>query len=102
MEGTAFFRRLEGLLELMRQSNNDVASDEGNVDMVAHLIHNPRGGVKHKLESLLECELIEKDATYTLCLTILMQPGLSNAEALKQGRELHRLAGLEEETMVTL
>lgn len=56
--GDVILPAFEGLLERMMQSNINVASDEGNVDLVVQLVPNPRGGAKRKLETTLECEFI--------------------------------------------
>lgn len=62
----------------------------------------------------IECGLIKKKRHHMfvllnntpLCvavnLTLLTQPGFTNAEALKWGRRLHCLTDMQEEKMVTL
>lgn len=75
------------------QSNINVASDEGNVDLVVQLVRNPLGGAKRKLETTLDCELIRKKRRYLyvvlnqslLCFAVnlvhLTRPGLTDMEA---------------------
>ncbi|KAF7658101.1 hypothetical protein LDENG_00017440 [Lucifuga dentata] len=107
------FPAFEGLLERLVQSNTEIASD-ARLELVVQVVRNPRGGVKRKLEKTLDCELIHKKKQHLyvvvnkddrLCFAVnlahLIDPELTANQALEHGRELQRLASLNDQTPVT-
>ena len=54
--GDAILPAFEGLLEQLVQSNADIASD-ARLKLVVQVVHDPRGGVKRKLEKTLDCQI---------------------------------------------
>ncbi|TKS88168.1 hypothetical protein D9C73_023402 [Collichthys lucidus] len=55
--GDAILPAFEGLLERLVQSNAEIASD-ARLELVVQVVHDPRGGVKRKLDKTLDCEII--------------------------------------------
>lgn len=81
---------------------------------MVQVVHDPRGGVKRKMEKILDCKImrIKRRHLYIvdngndhLCFAIslahVIYPLVSDKQALEQGRELQRLAGLSDQTPVT-
>mgnify|MGYP001360620938 CR=1 FL=1 len=110
--GDAILPAFEGLLEQLVQSNADIASD-ARLELVVQVVHDPRGGVKRKLEKTLDCKILRINRWHLyivdnlndqLCFAInlahVIDPLLTDNQALERGRELQRLAGLSDQTPV--
>lgn len=64
--GDAILPAFEGLQERLVQYNANIASDV-TLKLVVQVVHNPRGGVKHKLEQTLDCDnTSQKTASFLL------------------------------------
>nr|DAC81317.1 TPA_asm: PolB [Larimichthys croaker adintovirus] len=111
--GDAILPAFEGLLERLVQSNAEIASD-ARLELVVQVVHDPRGGVKRKLDKTLDCEIIriKRQHLYIvdnrndhLCFAINLahvnDPLITDNQALEQGREFQRLVGLSYQTPVT-
>ncbi|XP_027136084.1 uncharacterized protein LOC113746038 [Larimichthys crocea] len=111
--GDAILPAFEGLLERLVQSNAEIAS-YARLELVVQVVHDPRGGVKRKLDKTLDCEIIRikrqhlyiRDNRHDhLCFAINLahvnDPLVTDNQALEQGREFQRLAGLSYQTPVT-
>ncbi|KAF7644047.1 hypothetical protein LDENG_00228980 [Lucifuga dentata] len=109
----AILPAFEGLLELLVQSNADIALD-ARLELIIEVVCNPRGGVKRRLEKTLDCELIRKKKRHLyvinnkddrLCFAIslahLIDPEPTDNQTLERGREWQHLAGLNDQTPVT-
>jgi len=48
-QGRNILPAFEGLLDRIVQSNNNIAADEG-VELIVHIVRNPTGDAKHKME----------------------------------------------------
>lgn len=111
-DGDAILPAFEGLLERLVQSNLDVAADE-RLDLIAQVVHNPRGGNRTKLDHLLDSEVMagkrrhlyvvgeRKDQLcFAISLAHVIAPGCTDEEAEAEGERLQRLAGLSKDTPV--
>jgi len=100
-------------LDELTQSNAQIASDT-NLELILQVVRNPTGGTKRKASKALECELIQKKKRHLyvtdncdnqLCFAISLahvsDPNRTDNQALVQGREWQRLAGLTDQTPVS-
>lgn len=112
-QGSNILPAFEGLLDRIVQSNNNIAADEG-VELIVHIVRNPRGGGKRKLEKTLDCEILKKkkrhlyivdDREDQLCFAIslshVFQPDFTDSQCDSLGKELQHQAGLDDQTPVT-
>lgn len=110
--GGGILHAFEGLLEQMVQSKTDITGDS-LLELVAQVVKNPRGSGKHKIEKTLESIQKKKHQLYVvqntndqLCFAInlvhLMDPKITDSQALEQGKVMQRLAGLSDQTAGTL
>ncbi|XP_061764740.1 uncharacterized protein LOC133557872 isoform X1 [Nerophis ophidion] len=109
----AVMNAFQDVLDLLVQSNVEILNDE-EIQVMVQVIHNPRGGVRRKIETLLEHEIHRKKARYLynplnsnnqLCFAIslasLLHPEFTDSQAVAEAEKIQRKAGLDEQTSVT-
>ncbi|KAF0042943.1 hypothetical protein F2P81_004280 [Scophthalmus maximus] len=111
-------RHFTGLAERVRpegiQSNGRIDEDS-HLEFVVQVLRNPRGGGKRKINKVLDCEILNKKQRHLymvhnknnqLCFVIsfaqLINPDLTDRQALERGRELQHLVGLSDHTPVAV
>ena len=104
----------EGVLARLIQSNAQI--NEGSpLEFVIQVIRNPRGGGRQKQYKPLDNEIIDlkrprlcvvENKNNNLCFAVnlahLTHPHFTDNQALERSKELQRLAGLGDQTEVTL
>ncbi|XP_056902762.1 uncharacterized protein LOC130533410 [Takifugu flavidus] len=112
-QGENILPAFNGMLDRIVQSNGIISSDE-NIEFILHVVQNPGGGAKRKMEKTLDCEIIDKKRRHLfivdnrdnqLCFAIslahVIYPKLTERECLDIARKLQHQAGLNDETPVT-
>nr|XP_061780265.1 uncharacterized protein LOC133571794 [Nerophis lumbriciformis] len=112
-DGGEVMNAFQNVLDLLVQSNAEIMNDD-EIQVVVQVIHNPRGGVRRKAETLLEHELYKKKARYLykpnnvnnhLCFAIslahLIHPEFTDSQAVLEAKQIQRKAGLDDQTPVT-
>ncbi|KAM3592547.1 uncharacterized protein V6R79_021105 [Siganus canaliculatus] len=102
----------QALLDQVVQSNMAVMTDP-LLELIVQIIHNPGGGGKRELETVIDEEIIKKKRRYlycvennnqlcfSICVAHLLNPLLTDEEAESCGREIQENVGLSCQTPVT-